>query len=96
MAGWSVLKPLESVATRFVVIEVFISSAIPKACLKQISKLQYFKEHLFLKWTRRPGRGSGSGINIDGGERVVPLGPLSLIEVGSYNRLFASQSTVLV
>lgn len=64
--------------------------------LREISVLEYFSVDLRRNWTRRFEKSSGSDIGIGGGERVVPLAPLSLVEVGIHKRLFRCQCTVIV
>lgn len=51
VAGSSVGKPVRSVVTSFVGMIKCISRAIPKCCLRDISKLEYFSKRMRWSWT---------------------------------------------
>lgn len=90
---WKVLKSVHSLSVR---MEVCISRAIPKRCLKAIPELNCFCGDLRRNWRRRNERGSRNLIHIRAGKHVVPLHAFLLVRVGTYKRSFACYGTVLV
>lgn len=95
MAGKRVEWLIKSVATYFVQMALCIDKAFPRLCLKPTPELVYCGLIPLPNWTGCTKRSFGSGIEAGGGERLVPLDPLLLVEVDIINRSFTSQDIVL-
>lgn len=70
---------MKSVLTRFVGVPIFISNAIPKWCLRYMSRLKYFSAKMRRNWTGRSEGSSGSDIDIGGGDLVIRVDLFSLV-----------------
>lgn len=73
-----------------------ITMTNPQRFLKDISKLDYFKEYPRHTWTGCSERSFGSAIDIGDGQFVVPLDTFSLVVIDTSNYSFTSESTILV
>lgn len=95
-AGRSAERILKGVPTRLVAMAMSISRAIPKWCLRDVSKMDYFSENLSRIWTGRSEQSSKGEVDITGGECMIPLDPFSLVRVDIYKRSFTAEGKVLV
>lgn len=88
--GRSMEKLLKSFAARFIGTAMCISRDITKRCLRKISALDYFSEHLCRNLTGCSERSFRSGNDIGGGMFLVSVDAFSLLEVDIYKRSFMS------
>lgn len=87
---------MNSVATRFVGIKICIGRALPKCCLREISKRYYFSKQLHWNTTGCSEQRFGSSIDIGGKECVVAPHPFSLVDHTIYKQSLASESMLRV
>lgn len=78
-------KLVKRFSSRFVGINKYISKAIPKLGLRELSKPSYFTKNLRRIGTEHSEQRFRSGIEIGGGESAALLEPSLMVGAGTYH-----------